>query len=50
MYLANVTSATGFDNRLRSNSGTDLSWDGRGDNKIEANACDTSVPAGQCNR
>jgi parallel beta-helix repeat protein len=46
--LANVNKATVFDNRLRSNTGVDLNWDGKGENKIESNACETSSPAGAC--
>ncbi|MEK7406297.1 MAG: right-handed parallel beta-helix repeat-containing protein [Acidobacteriota bacterium] len=48
--LTNVDKATVFDNRLRNNTGMDLSWDGRGDNKLESNACLTSTPAGACGR
>lgn len=50
LNLANLLKATVFDNRARSNSGTDLNWDGKGDNRLEANACETSVPAGACGR
>ncbi|MEK7409357.1 MAG: hypothetical protein AAB225_30195 [Acidobacteriota bacterium] len=39
-----------FDNRLRDNTGGDLTWDGKGDNKLEANACNSSTPAGACGR
>jgi parallel beta-helix repeat protein len=48
--LANVNKATVFDNRARSNSGTDLNWDGKGENSITANACETSTPAGACGK
>jgi parallel beta-helix repeat protein/probable HAF family extracellular repeat protein len=48
--LVNVSKATVFDNRARSNPGTDLNWDGKGENTITANACDTSAPAGVCAR
>jgi parallel beta-helix repeat protein len=46
--LVNVNKATVFDNRLRNNTGGDLSWDSKGENKIEANACEKSNPAGAC--
>ena len=46
--LVNVNNATVFDNRLRGNSGSDLSWDAKGNNKLEVNACETSNPAGMC--
>jgi hypothetical protein len=39
-----------FDNRARNNSGVDLSWDGKGENKLDANACEKSTPAGACAR
>jgi parallel beta-helix repeat protein len=48
--LVNATKARVFDNRLRGNSGVDLSWDGNGENKFESNACETSTPAGACSR
>jgi len=38
LNLANLLMATVFDNRARSNAGTDLDWDGKGDNRQEANA------------
>ncbi len=50
IYLVNVNKATVFDNRLRNNTGGDLSWDGKGENKLESNACDSSTPAGACGR
>ncbi|MEK7405466.1 MAG: right-handed parallel beta-helix repeat-containing protein [Acidobacteriota bacterium] len=50
IYLVNVNKATVFDNRLRSNSGGDLSWDGKGENSIASNACESSTPAGACAR
>ena len=50
LNLVNVLKATVFDNRARSNTGTDLNWDGKGDNRVEANACEASVPAGACGR
>jgi len=50
LNLANLLKATVFDNRARSNTGTDLNWDGKGENTITANACETSVPAGTCAR
>ncbi len=50
LNLANLLKATVFDNRARSNTGTDLNWDAKGDNRVEANACETSVPAGACGR
>ncbi len=46
-----VATSTGvfvFDNRVRSNSGMDINWDGNGDNRIDANACDKSNPAAAC--
>lgn len=46
--LVNVAKATVFDNRARNNTGTDLSWDGKGENKFEADACDKSTPADGC--
>ncbi|MCC6368360.1 MAG: right-handed parallel beta-helix repeat-containing protein [Bryobacterales bacterium] len=48
--LVNLSQATVFDNRARSNNGTDLSWDGKGENKIQSNACETSTPAGMCSQ
>jgi len=48
--LVNVNKATVFDNRLRNNTGADLNWDGKGENKIESNACVTSSPAGACSQ
>ena len=48
--LVNVNQATVFDNRARNNSGVDLTWDGKGDNRLEANACDNSTPANGCAR
>ncbi len=50
LNLPNLLKATVFDNRSRSNTGTDLSWDGKGENRLEVNACETSVPAGACGR
>jgi parallel beta-helix repeat protein len=50
LNLANLLKATVFDNRARNNTGMDLNWDGKGDNRVEANACETSVPAGACGR
>jgi parallel beta-helix repeat protein len=50
LNLANLLKATVFDNRARNNTGMDLNWDGKGDNRVEANACETSVPAGTCGR
>ncbi|MCC7153937.1 MAG: right-handed parallel beta-helix repeat-containing protein [Bryobacterales bacterium] len=46
--LVNLDQATVFDNRARSNTGTDLNSDGKGQNRIEANACDTTTLAGAC--
>jgi parallel beta-helix repeat protein len=48
--LVNVNKATVFDNRMRNNNGGDLSWDGKGENKIESNACDTSSSPGACSQ
>lgn len=48
--LVNVTKATVFDNRARGNPGGDLMWDGKGENKLETNACETSTPAGACGK
>ena len=48
--LVNVDKATVFDNRARGNSAADLQWDGKGDNRIEVNACETSSVAGLCAR
>jgi parallel beta-helix repeat protein len=48
--LVNINNATVFDNRMRSNTGGDLSWDGKGENKIESNACDSSIPVGLCGK
>jgi parallel beta-helix repeat protein len=50
LNLADLLKATVFDNRARNNTGMDLNWDGKGDNRLEANACATSVPAGVCGR
>ncbi len=48
VLLQNSDGVTIIDNRLRNNSGGDLNWDGKGVNKIEANACDTSIPSDAC--
>lgn len=48
--LVNVNKSTVFDNRLRGNSGVDLAWDGKGENQLQSNACETSNPAGICNQ
>ena len=48
--IENSDKVTVFDNRARNNSGVDLNWDGKGTNVFEANACDTSTPAGACGR
>jgi len=48
LNLANLLKATVFDNRARRNSGADLNWDGKGDNRIEANASERCVPAAAC--
>jgi len=39
-----------FDNRARGNTGSDVNWDGKGENKFDLNACETSTPAGVCVR
>ena len=46
--LMNVNKAVVFDNRARNNTGADLNWDGKGENRIESNACESSTPAGAC--
>jgi parallel beta-helix repeat protein len=46
--LVNVNKATVFDNRAHKNTGMDLNWDGKGENRIEANACITSAPQEGC--
>ncbi len=48
--LVNVNKATVFDNRLRGNTGADFTWDGKGANKIDSNACATSSSAGACSQ
>ena len=48
--IENSDKVTVFDNRARANSGVDLNWDGTGTNVFEANACETSTPAGACGR
>ena len=48
--IAASTGVTVFDNRMRGNSAVDLSWDGKGENRIESNACETSTPAGVCGK
>jgi hypothetical protein len=50
IVLQNSDKLTILDNRLRGNSGGDLSWDGKGDHRFEFNACDASTPAGACGR
>ena len=50
LNLANLLKSTVFDNRARNNTGMDLNWDGKSDNRVEANACEISVPAGACGR
>lgn len=40
--------ATVLDNRAINNTGADLSWDGKGEDRFEANACATSTPTGAC--
>jgi parallel beta-helix repeat protein/probable HAF family extracellular repeat protein len=37
-----------IDNRLRNNSGGDVNWDGIGEIRFEANACDSSNRVGPC--
>ena len=39
---------TVLDNRALNNTGADLSWDGKGENRFENNACATSTPTGAC--
>ncbi len=39
-----------LDNRALNNTGADLNWDGKGENRFEVNACATSTPAGICAR
>ena len=46
--LGTSTGVTVLDNRARSNTGTDINWDGTGDNKFDSNACDQSTPSGAC--
>ncbi len=48
--VQNSNKVTVFDNRARNNNGVDLNWDGKGENKLDANACDKSTPAGACAR
>jgi parallel beta-helix repeat protein len=48
ILLQNSDGVTIIDNRLRGNSAGDLDWDGKGGNKIDSNACDTSNPSGAC--
>jgi parallel beta-helix repeat protein len=48
--IENSDKVTVFDNRARNNTGVDLNWDGKGSNVFEANACNTSTPAGACGR
>ena len=48
--LLNVNRAVVFDNRARGNSGLDLSWDSKGENRFEANACETSDAANLCGK
>ncbi len=50
VMIQNSDKVTLFDNRLRSNTGSDLDWDGKGQNTIDSNACGTSTPAGACLR
>jgi parallel beta-helix repeat protein len=46
--LLNSNKSTVLDNRAVNNTGADLSWDGNGENRFEANACGTSTPSGAC--
>ncbi len=46
--ILNSNKVTVLDNRALNNSGSDLSWDGKGENRFEGNACGTSTPAGAC--
>jgi parallel beta-helix repeat protein len=48
--LANLIKATVFDNRARGNSGADLNWDGKGENRLESNACENCAPASACQK
>ncbi len=48
--LANLIKATIFDNRARGNSGADLNWDGKGENRLESNACENCAPASACQK
>jgi parallel beta-helix repeat protein len=48
--LENLFKATVFDNRARNNSGADLNWDGKGENRLEANACENCLPASACGK
>lgn len=48
--LTNLIKATIFDNRARGNSGADLNWDGKGENRLESNACETCTPASACQK
>lgn len=46
--IGNSSQVTVFDNRGRNNTGVDLNWDGNGENKLGANACETATPPGSC--
>ena len=46
--IGTSTGVTVFDNRGRNNTGVDINWDGSGQVKFDANACDTSTPAAPC--
>ncbi|HET8549337.1 MAG TPA: right-handed parallel beta-helix repeat-containing protein [Bryobacteraceae bacterium] len=50
ILLQNSEKVSILDNRLRNNTGGDLNWDGKGENRVEANACDSSTPASVCGR
>lgn len=48
LNLTNLIKATVFDNRARGNNGADLNWDGKGENRLESNACENCTPASAC--
>ena len=50
ILLQNSEKVTIFDNRMRNNTGGDLTWDGKGQHTIESNACSSSTQTSGCGR
>ena len=50
IYLKDSDKVTVIENRVSSNSGLDINWDGKGQITFSGNACNTSNGAGVCGR